>query len=127
MSAGIVIVGLEGLVADLASSTPRLAGNAATAVAVTSRKVQQSARARVRGHRHIPQYPASITYDVTAGPAGAEGEIGPDKNRAQGPLGNIIEYGTPKNPPIEHLGPALEENAEDLVHGIEVALHQALP
>lgn len=127
MSGGITVVGLDSLVADLASATPRLAVTATAAVAVNARKVQQSARQRVRGHKYLPQYPGSISYDVLAGPASIEAEIGPDKNRKQGALGNIIEYGTSKNAPIEHLGPALEENAEDLVRGIEIALHQALP
>ncbi|WP_329177810.1 hypothetical protein [Streptomyces sp. NBC_01477] len=127
MSSGIVIVGLDGLVNDLAGGSARLARNTTTAVAVTARKVQQGARSRVRGHKYLPQYPSSITYDVRTTPVGVEAEIGPDKDRPQGALGNLIEYGSSKNAPIEHLGPALEENADDLVRGIEIALHQALP
>lgn len=127
MSSGIVIVGLDPLLQAMAGSNTALYRNTTTAVAVTARKVQQGARARVRGHRYLPQYPNSITYDVRGGPGVIEAEIGPDKDRPQGPLGNIIEFGTPKNAPIEHLGPALEENSEDLVRGIEIALHQALP
>lgn len=126
MTNSVIVVGLDALVADMTSSAPRLAANAATAVAVNCRKIQQSARARVRGHRHLPQYPNSITYDVRRAPFAVEGEIGPDKSRRQGPLGNIIEYGTSNNAPIEHLGPALEENADDLVRGIEIAVAQAL-
>jgi hypothetical protein len=127
VSSGIVIVGLDGLVNELAGSSARLTRNVTTATAVTARRVQQGARERVRGHRYLPQYPSSITYDVYATPTGVEAEIGPDKGRAQGPLGNLIEYGSAKNGPLPHLGPALEENADDLVRGIEAALHQALP
>jgi hypothetical protein len=81
---GVILVGLNELIADMTSSTPRLAANAATAVAVTSRKVQKSARARVRGHKYLPQYPMSITYDVRGGPMEVVGEIGPDKGPAAG-------------------------------------------
>ncbi|WP_435173297.1 hypothetical protein [Actinacidiphila sp. bgisy145] len=124
---GIVIVGLDPLIEDFAGSTAKLAENSATAAAVTARKVQQSARARVRGRKYLPQYPQSITYDVRATPVGVEAEIGPDKDRPQGPLGNLVEYGSSKNAPIEHLGVSLEENAEDFTRGIEIALQQALP
>lgn len=126
MTTGVIVAGLDALIADMAASSPRLAVNARTAVAVTSRKVQQSARDRVRGHKYLPHYPASITYDVRGGPLLIEGEIGPDKGRRQGPLGNIIEFGTPNNAPIPHLGPALEENADDLQRGMEIAARQAL-
>lgn len=127
MTEGIVIVGLDGLVDDLIGSVARLDRNITTAAAVTARTVQESARDRVRGHKYLPQYPNSITYDVRATPLGVEAEIGPDKDRRQGPLGNIVEYGTSNNAPIPHLGPALEENAEDFTRGVEIAIRQALP
>lgn len=44
--------------------------------------------------RHARLYPRSISYDVVPIPGGAQAEIGPDKTRVQGPLGNILEYGT---------------------------------
>lgn len=122
----IVVTGATELAAYLTGSVARLEVNAATAVAVTARKVQTAARARIRGHKYLPAYPASITYDITRAAGGAQGEIGPDKGRAQGALGNIIEFGTVNNAPIEHLGPALEENAEDLEHGVGIAVLQAL-
>ena len=121
----VQIVGLDALVADLNSFPRRLAVNARKAVQVTSQKVRDDARGRIAGHKYLPAYPYSITYDVKATVEGIEGEIGPDKGRAQGPLGNIVEYGTSKNAPIPHLGPALDANAEDLVTGMEIAVRQA--
>lgn len=94
---------------------------------MTARKVQQGARDRIAGHKYLPQYPAAISYDVRHTGLGVEAEIGPDKGRPQGALGNIVEYGTSKNAPLPHLGPALEEQAEDLAHGVEVAVWQAMP
>ncbi|MFE5368215.1 HK97-gp10 family putative phage morphogenesis protein [Streptomyces mirabilis] len=124
--AGVDVIGLTVVVDDLGTFAERLRVNAAKAVKVTSQKVRDDARSRIRGHKYLPAYPYSITYDVKVTAEGVEGEIGPDKGRAQGPLGNIVEYGTSKNAPLPHLGPALDANAEDLVAGIEIAVHQAM-
>lgn len=124
--AGVDVIGLTVVVDDLGIFAERLRVNAAKAVKVTSQKVRDDARNRIKGHKYLPAYPYSITYDVKVTVEGVEGEIGPDKGRPQGPLGNIIEYGTSKNAPIPHLGPALDANAEDLVAGIEIAVRQAM-
>jgi len=123
---GVDVIGLNVVVADLNAFPRRLAVNVRKAVEVTSRKVRDDARSRIGGHKYLPAYPYSITYDVKATAEGVEGEIGPDKGLAQGPLGNIVEYGTSKNAPIPHLGPALDANAEDLVTGVEIAIRQAM-
>lgn len=122
---GVTVTGLQLVVDDLNMFPTRLTVNAHRAVQVTSRKVRDDARNRIKGHKYLPAYPYSITYDTKVTAEGIEGEIGPDKGRAQGPLGNIVEYGTSKNAPIPHLGPALDANAEDLVAGIEIAVRQA--
>lgn len=122
----VQVTGLTVVVDDLNAFPRKLAVNVRKAVQVTSRKVRDDARNRIKGHKYLPAYPYSITYDTKATAEGIEGEIGPDKGRAQGPLGNIVEYGTSKNAPLPHLGPALDANAEDLVTGIEIAIRQAM-
>jgi hypothetical protein len=124
--AGIDVLGLNAVVADLEAFPVRLLVNTRKAVQVTSQKVRDDARNRIKGHKYLPAYPYSITYSTKITLEGVEGEIGPDKGRAQGPLGNIIEYGTSKNAPLPHLGPALDANAEDLVTGIDIAIRQAM-
>lgn len=57
------------------------------------------ANATATAGRHARLYPSSISYDVRHYPGGAIAEIGPDKGRPQGPLGNLLEYGSSKNPP----------------------------
>lgn len=57
--------------------------------------------------RHARAYPFSVSYDVTAIPGGAQAEIGPDKGRRQGALGNLLEYGSVKNRPHNDGGRAL--------------------
>lgn len=57
--------------------------------------------------RHARRYPYSIGYDVTPIPGGAQAEVGPDKGRIQGSLGNLLEYGSSKNAPHNDGGRAL--------------------
>lgn len=122
----VTVIDLDLVIADLEAFPARLIVNTRKAVQVTCAKVKADARARISGHKYLPRYPYSITYDTKATAEGFEGEIGPDKALPQGPLGNIIEYGTSKNAPLPHLGPALDANAEDLLAGIDIAITQAL-
>lgn len=123
---GIEVTGLDTTAAALLASEAKLLANVRKAVQVTCLKIKKDAQQRITGYKHLPRYPYSITYDTNLILDGVEGEVGPDKGRPQGPLGNVIEYGTSKNHPIPHLGPALDANAADLVTGVEIAVQQAL-
>mgnify|MGYP001306609749 CR=1 FL=1 len=57
-------------------------------------------------YRHFHR---SISYDLVRD--GLAAEIGPDKNRVQGPLGNILYFGTSKNAPVLNLGGPLYREA----------------
>lgn len=59
------------------------------------------------GHAHIPALPKAISFDMLYGFGSIGAEIGPDKARTQGPLGNVIEFGTVNNAPIPGGYPAL--------------------
>lgn len=64
--------------------------------------------ARQSAPKHAPQYPRTIAFDVlTFGPDQVLAIIGPDKSGAQGALGNLLEYGSVKNPPHNDGGRAL--------------------
>lgn len=78
-------------------------------VAKGALNIKNSARSRITGHPHAPAYPSSITYDMRQGLRGPEAEIGPDKERRQGALGNVLEYGTTNNAPLPHIAPATAE------------------
>jgi len=57
-------------------------------------------------YRHFSR---SISFDEIDGGLGAE--IGPDKSRVQGALGNILYFGTSKNAPVLDLeGPLRKED-----------------
>ncbi len=71
--------------------------------------IKTGARRRIGRPAHAPAYPNSITYDSRESATGAVAEIGPDKGRRQGPLGNLLEYGSINNAPIPHIRPAGDE------------------
>lgn len=108
------------------------------AIEVTARNVRDTAREKASGLDHAPAFPYSITYDIganhsllreTFGGGGADtltAEIGPDKNRTQGALGNLLEYGSVNNPPRGIMHGALQENEADFERGIDKAIDDAL-
>lgn len=79
-------------------------------------------RLRWSGHPHIKALPYAIGFDVYPTFGGnIEAEIGVDKGRRQGPLANIIAFGSPTSAPIpgplEALateGPKFEKALADL-------------
>lgn len=56
---------------------------------------------------HARAYPYSINYDINPIPGGASAEIGPDKGKKQGALGNLLEFGSVNNQPHNDGGRAL--------------------
>lgn len=68
-------------------------------------------RERWTGHAHAPLLPLAVTYETRDTVTGPEAVIGPDKNRPQGALGNLFEYGSSNNAPIPGGAPALDAEA----------------
>lgn len=77
-------------------------------VAKGALNIKTDARRRVSGLAHAPSYSNSITFDSHETATGGWAEIGPDKSKRQGALGNLIEYGSVNNAPIPHMAPAAE-------------------
>lgn len=120
---------LDKLAADLGEVPKTIGPFVRKAAEVSARNVRDDWRKNARGMAHAPAFPGSITYDLKGGNAvrGSEidAEIGPDKGRPQGALGNLIEYGSVNNPP-QGLGlGALQRNQEDFVIGMVKAEEDA--
>lgn len=75
------------------------------------------------------KFPFSITYDITTfqgfGLSIIQAEIGPDKDRPQGALGNLLEYGSVNNAPKSYGANALKANESDFQRGLAAALEDA--
>lgn len=89
--------------------------------------IRRNWRRRWGGHPHIPALPSAVTYDLAEFGYRVEAEIGPDKDRPQGPLGNIIEFGTSKNAPIPGGLPSLDAEAPRFEKAIEKIGEDLLP
>ncbi|MBB4072048.1 hypothetical protein [Canibacter oris] len=112
-------------------NVPKTAGKyIRQAVEVTARKVKDTWAESAGGLKHAPLFPRSITYDLKGlqafGFTVLSAEVGPDKTRPQGALGNLIEFGSINNPP-QMLGlAALEANSQDFIDGLNIAVADAL-
>lgn len=96
-------------VADILARAPGVAAvQARGVVGKGALNIKSDARRRISGLAHAPAYPYSITYDTHELRDSAWAEIGPDKGKRQGALGNLLEFGSVKNPPHPHLRPAAE-------------------
>lgn len=141
---------LSRLVIDLGKAVDGAGPFLRKAIEVTARNVRDTARENAPGSAGgspAPYFPASITYDIgpgydqsigqavssllTGGISSARSttlraEIGPDKNRPQGALGNLIEYGSANNAPWGTMHGALQANEDDFERGVEIAISDAL-
>lgn len=105
----IEIEGLTELVVDLTRAPFEARVKTRGVVQASAGRVKADAQMFAAGLSHAPSYPRSITYETTEKGVGeVDGEIGPDKNKPQGALGNLLEYGSANNAPHAHLGPALD-------------------
>lgn len=96
----------------------------------TAIDVKADWRAAASGHRSIRRYPFSIGYDFIA-PQSAGGistyrcDIGPDKSKKQGALGNLLEYGSPNSAPHHWGDRALEGRANQYQALVAAAIEHA--
>ena len=93
---GIDLRELRTVTASIAARSAAVTREGAAVVARGALNIKNDwrTRARVTAGAHARHYPNSISYDVTEAPGVTVAEIGPDKHRPQGPLGNILEFGT---------------------------------
>lgn len=123
---------VDELVADLGTVASTAGQYVRKAVEVGARNVKDDwrdfARAELAGGSAGP-FPASITYDVTTfqgfGASIIRAEIGPDKDRPQGALGNLLEFGSVNNAPKSYGANALKANESDFQRGLVAALEDA--
>lgn len=118
----IDISGLESLVADLARAPVEMDQRVRQILSRGALNIKRdwAANARSTAGRYAPHYPRSISYDPpTVGPDGAFVVIGPDKGAMQGSLGNLLEFGSSRNPPHNDGGRALAAEEPRLFAAVE--------
>lgn len=88
--------------------------------------IKKDLQADAQGHPHSPAFPSAISYDTTATKSEIRAEIGPDKDKAQGALGNILYFGTSKNPAVLDINGPLDREEPKFLKAIEDAIEDLL-
>lgn len=117
-------------VRKLATSLGKIAGSSVKDVDGVMKKgaqnVKEEMEADIRTSRHFvgkkgPGLESSISYDSAYGVGGVRYEVGPDKSRPGGALGNIYYFGTSRGggsgdieKPLRSESPRLEKALGDL-------------
>ena len=119
---------IEKLAADL-GEVPKGAGKfVSKAVEVSARKVKESWRDKLRGSEGLPYAARSIAYEIKGGEAirgsTITAEIAP-RLGSQGSLVWVPEFGSLSTAPRGYGRAALQENTEDFVTGLELAVMDA--
>lgn len=115
----------EILAADLEAAPVRLGAAVGPVVAKGALNIKTDWRTRAAGLAHAPLYPASIGYDIS-GFTDVTAVIGPDKERPQGALGNLIEFGSAHNPPHLDGDRALAAEQPKFLAALEAAAGDAV-
>jgi hypothetical protein len=124
----VTIVGLDALLVDLAKAQVIVVAEGPKVVSKGALNVKRDWVQAWSGHPHIRGLARAVSYDTTVRKAEFEAEIGPDKDKPQGPLGNLIEFGDAEGgAPIPAGLPALQAEEPRFVAAVEALAAQALP
>lgn len=104
----VEVTGATQWMASLTKAASKAIPEAEKVVAKGALNVKKDWRQAWTGHPMFRALPYAISYDVYPTFGGnIEAEIGVDKSKRQGPLANIIEFGSPHSAPIPGGLPAL--------------------
>lgn len=92
---------LEGIPAEVLPEVRKVVGRGA-------HNIKKDAQRLAPKGPHLPHFARSITYDTWETKTAAVAEIGPDKQKPQGPLATFIEYGRVGQPPHPFMAPAAD-------------------
>lgn len=99
---------LNRLVSDLSEAPTAVQRQAYPVVKKGAQNVKEGMARDFSGHAHAPHAPRAIDYDMRFSLRGSiEAEIGFNKSKPQGALGNILAFGTSKNAPVADIGASL--------------------
>ena len=100
---------MDGLIRDLDKGADVVQTGVRPVVDKGCLNIKTATQKRWTGLSNAPALARAVTYDTHLTPTGAWGEVGPDKDKRQGDLGNLIEYGSVNNAPRPGLAPSLAE------------------
>jgi hypothetical protein len=125
---------VDRLAADLGEVSDNIGPLLNSAVQVTSVKVKKAAAKRVGASSSWGAAAQAIDYEIKTlhgfGQSQIQSEIGYEKEKTAGALGNLREFGAPDSPtgplaPHNDLAAALHENEKDFGYGLAKAAQDA--
>lgn len=134
MAGGFDFSEVDRLAADLGEVPDNIGPFLNSAVQHTGFRVKKGAAKRVAGSKSWRAAAQAIDYEVKTlqafGTSQIQVEIGYDKDKPAGALGNLREYGAPDSPsgplgPHNDLAAALHDEEHDFVIGLDKALEDA--
>ena len=111
---------------DLAAAPLKAVPLVAAVVKKAAQNVKDHMVNEARSNGTYKHFHRSISYDVRLGFGGIEAEIGPDKDRTQGALGNVLYFGTSKNAPVLDINSGLRAEEEAFAENLADAAERAL-
>jgi hypothetical protein len=113
------VTGLTELTEDLEYARDHVLEETRKVVKRGANNIKKDAKERWSNLAHAPALPRAISYDVTVSGSTISAEIGPDKEKRQGALGNLLEYGSVNNVARPALGPALDAEEPRFLKALE--------
>ena len=117
---------LSSLARDLRAAAVTVPVVSRAVVARGALNIKNDWRRRWTGLSNAPLLPYAIGYDTNETPWGVSAEIGPDKSKPQGPLGNLIEFGSVNNAPQPGGAPALDTEEPKFLDALADVAEKAL-
>lgn len=119
---------VRSLATDLGRSSTEVADRAEKVLerGALNVKNRMVADARASHNGHARRFASSISYDRATRIGKLGYEIGPDKERAQGALGNLLYFGSSKNAPTLDIEAGLIEEEPRLVSEMGKLLEQVI-
>lgn len=96
---------------DLGKVPGRITREAEQITKKGAQNVKETMQAEAKSSGHYKHFAGSISYDRAMSVGGVAYEVGPDKWRTQGALGNILYFGTSKNGPVLDIEAGLRKEA----------------
>lgn len=119
MKVTVTSSGLNELAVALESAADDAVDEGRKVVSRGALQIKNDWRRRWSGSPHAPALPYAIGYDVRTAGTRVSAEIGPDKAKRQGALGNLYEFGSVNNAPRPGGAPALAAEEPRYVAALE--------
>lgn len=122
----VYVEGVDRLVADLDKAISTAIPEITAVLSKGALNIKKDWQGRWKGLKHAPATPYSIGYDIAVTPGAITATIGPDKNKRQGALGNLLEFGSLNNAPRPGGSPALDAEAPKFEAALDALMEKLL-